>query len=195
MRAAVGRTGSRGRGRFIAALTILAAFGCGRKVMVPPRLDLAPHRPVGLVTFTIENAKGALNVVATERFGADVFAGQSDVELLELGELDDALARIGMDRMDPEAASAIGEAFDVPAVFVGHLIVSDAKPRASLARVPQHQCHGGRGDDGPVVRDCIGRNDLEQHRTHHGDDRGGRARQRGPVLLSRGSRRGLWCDG
>ncbi len=36
----------------------------------------------------------------------------------------------------PRQPAPSARRFDVPAVFVGHLIVSDAKPRASLARFP-----------------------------------------------------------
>src|SRR5438445_1252415 len=54
-------------------LTLVAAMGCGgghtsQTVLVAPRLNLLPYGSVGLVTFSIEKAKGTLNEFATRRF-------------------------------------------------------------------------------------------------------------------------------
>jgi len=115
-------------------LTVLtgAACGGGVRVQVPPRLDLIPYQRVGLVVFTVENAEGSLHAFATERFGEAVLGAQR-IELLELGE---QLALLGQEtpgRYGPAAARAIGESNDVPAVFFGHLVVSNIKPKASLS--------------------------------------------------------------
>lgn len=114
---------------------LLTACGGGR-VLVPPRVDLAPYYRVGLVTFTIENAKGSLNELATERFLGEVLAGQSGIEILELGEAERLLSDVGEQRLDARAARTIGQEHGVPAVFFGHLKVSDVKPRAVLAGFP-----------------------------------------------------------
>ena len=111
---------------------LVLVTGCARYVWAPPRLDLRPHTPVGLVTFTIENAQGALREVATQRFAEAVFAGQDGIELLELGDAAAVLAAVGEPEMGPRAAQRIGTEYDVPAVFVGHLVVSDVKPRGVL---------------------------------------------------------------
>jgi hypothetical protein len=100
--------------------------------LVPPVLDVTPYGRVGLVTFTAENAKGDLNTVATEYFAEEVLAAQQ-IELMELGPVEELLVQLGMDRLDMDAFHAIGEAYDVPAVFVGDLDVSNVQPRASLA--------------------------------------------------------------
>ena len=115
-------------------LVLLAVLpGCSSKyVWVAPRLDLQPHSPVGLITFTIENAQGTLHEVATRRFAEAAFAGQEGIEILELGEAETVLAAVGEPEMGPRAAQRIGAAYDVPAVFVGHLVVSDVKPRGVL---------------------------------------------------------------
>ena len=45
-----------------AVLVLLVLSGCGggrRSVLLPPRLDLQPYGRLGLVTFTVENAKGS----------------------------------------------------------------------------------------------------------------------------------------
>ena len=114
-----------------AALPLLAACGANY-IWVAPRLDLQPHSPVGLVTFTIEGAQGTLHEVATRRFAEAAFAGQENIEILELGAADAVLAATGESEMGPRAAQAIGEQHRVPAVFVGRVIVSDVKPSGTL---------------------------------------------------------------
>ncbi|MDH5196031.1 MAG: hypothetical protein OEY20_02125 [Gemmatimonadota bacterium] len=115
-------------------LLVAVLSGCGAKyVWVAPRLDLQPHSPVGLVTFTIENAQGSLHEVATQHFAEAAFAGQDGIEILELGEADAVLAAVGEPEMGPRAAQRIGTTYEVPAVFVGHLIVSNVKPSGGLS--------------------------------------------------------------
>lgn len=119
------------RAPILVLLAVLPA--CSSKyVWVAPRLDLQPHSPVGLVTFTIENAQGTLHEVATQRFAEAAFAGQEGIEILELGETEAVLAAVGESEMGSRAAQRIGTEYDVPAVFVGHLVVSDVKPRGVL---------------------------------------------------------------
>lgn len=123
--------------RTVVALTLGAALAgttacASKRVLVPPVMDVSPYGRLGLITFTAENAKGDLNTLATEYFAEEVLAAQP-VELLELGELEGVLSEVGMSRLDVAAFRAIGEAYDVPAVFVGDLDVSGIEPRASLA--------------------------------------------------------------
>jgi hypothetical protein len=120
----------------LVGMAAIAAAGCGPKLLVPPRLDLVPFGQVGLITFTVENAKGDLNQLATEYFAAEVLASQGGMEVLELGELETVLNEVGRERLEPRTAQAVGDAYDVPAVFVGHMKVSDVKPRAALVRFP-----------------------------------------------------------
>jgi hypothetical protein len=120
----------------LAFLLLAAGCGGGTTVMIPPQLALAPYQPLGLITFTTENARGALGTVATDRFRNAIFAAQSGVQVLELGDQDSLLASVGRARLDPETVRAIGEDKDVSAVFAGHLVVSDVKPRARLGPNP-----------------------------------------------------------
>jgi hypothetical protein len=114
-------------------LALLTVFtGCAKYVWAPPRLDLLPLTPVGLVEFTVENAQGTLHQMATQRFAEAAFAGQDGIEILELGTADTVLAAVGEPEMGPRAAQRIGTEYEVPAVFVGHLVVSDVKPRGVL---------------------------------------------------------------
>lgn len=117
-------------------LAVGAVTSCAhRRVLAPPRFDLVPYGPIGLVTFTIENAKGSLHEVATRRFASELFGSQSGISVLELGEAEPLLEELNLGRLGPDAARAIGERYDVPAVFFGHLDVSDVTPRASLGNL------------------------------------------------------------
>ena len=118
-------------------LTIAVSGGCSRtRVLIPPRFDLAAFYRVGLVNFTMEEARGELDELATEYFSREIFASQSGIELLELGDMDDVLAETGRERFDPRAAQALGREYDIPAVFVGVINASPVRPRASITRFP-----------------------------------------------------------
>ena len=107
--------------------------GCAsHRVLVPPRLDLQPYGKVALVTFSVENAKGSLHELATQRFAEEVLNGQSHIELLEVGNADSLVRQAGETEFGPASAQALGKARDVPAVFVGHLKVSNVKPSGGV---------------------------------------------------------------
>ena len=121
---------SRRTGAFL--LLLIAAACASRRILVPPRLDLAPYGSVGLVTFTVENARGSLQDFVTRRFGEEVLRSRTGIELQELGPADAVLQQVGETRLGPAAARALGGERGVPAVFFGHLRVSDVKPSGGL---------------------------------------------------------------
>lgn len=131
-------------GRFVrlmvsATALALTSAGCAsRRVLVPPRLDLQPYGRVALVLITVEKGKGSLHQLATERFAEEVLAGQTGIELLEVGAADALMQRAGETQFGPKSAQALGEERNVPAVFAGHLVVSDVKPEGGLIglRIP-----------------------------------------------------------
>jgi hypothetical protein len=107
-------------------LLVLCAAGCAaNRVHVPPRLDLRPFAKLGLVTFTVENAKGSLHQLATDRFEEEVLAAQPGLEILDLGPLDSAL--------DVARAQQIGKQRGVAAVFAGHLKVTNPQASGGIA--------------------------------------------------------------
>lgn len=127
-------------GKMMMALTIAATVsgGCARtRVFVPPRFDLANFYRVGLVNFTMEEARGELGELATDYFSREIFASRSGIELLELGDMADVLAETGRERFDPRAAQALGREYDIPAVFVGQIKASPVRPRASISGFPR----------------------------------------------------------
>jgi len=117
-------------------LAVVAGGGCASRVLVPPRFDLSTYYRVGLIEFTMENARGDLNQLATEYFARELFASQSGFEVQELGDMDDVLAETGSERFDRRTAQALGEEYEMPAVFVGELEATPVRPRAQISRFP-----------------------------------------------------------
>ena len=118
-------------------LVALLAWGCGgarhQVVQVPPRLTLAPYGRLGLVTFTVENAKGSLHQYATEQFAEAMLAAQPGTELLELGSADTLLKRVGEKEVGITTAQELGKQRDIGAVFAGHLKVTNPQAGGGLA--------------------------------------------------------------
>lgn len=125
------RRNSRGLSAVVLALLLPS---CGsHKVLVPPRLDLRPYAKLGLVTFTVENAKGSLHQFATERFAEQVLTAQPGIEVLELGSVDSLLRRVGEKDLGMAAAQALGRERNVGAVFAGHLKVTNPTATGGIA--------------------------------------------------------------
>ncbi len=115
-------------------LIILLFIGCSRTMLVsvPPAVDLEPYGNIGLTSFSIENAKGQLDEMATQRFLQVITQSQRGTQLIELGTLDEVLSQVNRPSLDQEAVKAIGEYFNVKGVFVGKISVSDVKPQVSI---------------------------------------------------------------
>ena len=117
----------------LAVCGALALSACASKYSrVPPRLDLQPYGRVALVTFAADNESQAMSALATQRFAEALLASQPGVELLELTRSDSVLKALPAGTDPVVLAQAIGQAKDIPAVFVGELKVSGVKPRARL---------------------------------------------------------------
>ena len=112
----------------ICYLIILMIFGCGgshrpvhQRVLLPPTLNLVPHKNIGLFEFTVENAKGNLHEFATQRFEEYVLAAQSGIEMREFTAADSA-----------RVFTSVADSNDCPVAFFGHLKISNVRPHASL---------------------------------------------------------------
>ena len=111
--------------RLVHSALLLAAAGsvsgCAAKYsQVPPRMDLERYSRVALATFEVERGDSAAGVLATERFAEALLASQR-IEILELGAASDSAAR------------ALADSADAPAVFVGHLALTNDAPRGSVS--------------------------------------------------------------
>lgn len=122
------------RARYVLAVCgTLALSACASKyAQAPPRLDLQPYGRVALVTFATDNESQGMSVLATQLFAEALLASQPGVELLELTSSDSVLKALPPGTDPVVLAQALGQAKDVPAVFVGELKVSGVKPRARL---------------------------------------------------------------
>ncbi len=119
-------------------LTMVVVGGCSRtRVYVPPRFDLAEFYRIGLVNFTMDDARGELDELATEYFRREIFATYSGIELLEIGDMEDVLSEVGRERFDPRAAQALGREYEIASVFVGEIKASPVRPRASISLNPR----------------------------------------------------------
>lgn len=86
----------------------------------PPRLDLFPYKPIGVIAFT-DNAVPSLGQYATEQFQNRIHAAQTGLPLLYLGSQSEVLSSVGMRELNFEAYRKIGERYNVAAVFSGDL--------------------------------------------------------------------------
>lgn len=115
----------RARLSLLSLLVFTIACGGGRReVLVAPLVDLSPHSRIGLVTLTSEGASGSLPTFATRRFAERMLRAQQGIEVLELGTVEGPV--------DAAMARRLGEQHGVRTIIVGHLVVSDVKPRATL---------------------------------------------------------------
>jgi len=118
----------------VLALIVVAGLACAAKrVLVPSRMDLRPYAKIGLVTFSVENAKGNLHQFATERFAENVLEAQPGIEILELGNIDTLMDRVGEREVGPLTAQELGKQRGVAAVFAGHLKVTNPTASGGIA--------------------------------------------------------------
>lgn len=110
-------------------------LSCAPLVVVPPEIDLMPLEQIGLITFEVENAEGALHEIATQRFIEEIQEGQQGIRIVELGTMRDVLAKSRGNAIDPQTAADIGEAFGVSAFFLGKITVSDVRPKFDISAV------------------------------------------------------------
>jgi hypothetical protein len=122
--------------KILVAGLVLGFVSCGGShlVLVPPAVDLAAAEPVGLIVFSVQNAKGDLDQIATQVFLQEATRDQK-VPVLELGKMDEVLGKVGLKALDPDASRAIGERFKIKAFFVGDIRISKVKPQVDLSGV------------------------------------------------------------
>jgi hypothetical protein len=121
--------------RIFAAGLALGIVSCASHYVVdPPAVDLAPDGPLGLITFSVLNARGDLDEIATQSFLQHVTAAQR-VPVLELGRLDAVLSKTGAKALDPATAKAIGQSFEVKSFFHGEVRISRVKRQVDLTGV------------------------------------------------------------
>lgn len=114
----------------VSAFLALAVVACGGgsrtsdAVQIDPVVNLTQHARIGLVTFTAQNARGGLVTLATQKFQEQLLTAQPGIEILELGTITGPV--------DIAAAKRLGAQHGVKTIAIGHLTVSDLKPRVRL---------------------------------------------------------------
>ena len=124
-------------------LKIMAAFlmicfsmlsGCSHteQVLVPPQMDLAPYRIIGVIEFS-SNREAEIKQYVTQNYLQTVQNAQPQVRFLELGSQDLVLSKISRKQLDYEAIKSIGRRYNVDALIFGNLNLSEPKPKVSLS--------------------------------------------------------------
>jgi hypothetical protein len=113
-------------------LIAMGALHCpGKKVMVPPRIDLKDFEVLGIIEFT-SNKQGKMADLTTQRFMDMAREDQGIVRIIDLGTQKAMLKEIGENKLDQEAYGKIGAAKNVATLIVGQLTVSDVRPDITL---------------------------------------------------------------
>jgi hypothetical protein len=120
------------------AITFSVLFGCSHteKVRVPPRVELKPYNYIGVVEFST-NAEDNLGPYVTQNFIQHVQSAQPGTRILELGSEDQILRAVERKKLDLETIKLIGNKFNVDAVIVGHLEVSEITPKIKVFTVSE----------------------------------------------------------
>ena len=113
--------------------TMFMVFGCSHteKVRVPPRVELKTYHTIGVIEFST-NAEDTLKPYVTQNFIQNIQSAQPGTRILELGNEDQLLRSLGHSRLNPETIQSIGRKYNVDAVILGHLQVSEIKPKINI---------------------------------------------------------------
>jgi len=118
------------------ALSLTLFFGCARtrteQVWIPPIMDLAPYRVIGVIDFDT-NAGSELQQYVTQNYVQTVQAAQPGVRFLELGGQASVLTKVSRKQLDYEAVKSIGRVYNIDAVMFGELNLSELKPNVRLS--------------------------------------------------------------
>jgi hypothetical protein len=113
------------------SLFLCCVLGCGKRVMVPPKVDLSEHETVGIIEFRSSN-EGEIASYATEQFIEAIRRDQGMVKIVELGSEKDVLKAIGASKLTPDVLQDIGEKYSVNSIFYGKLDVSSIRPDVTI---------------------------------------------------------------
>ena len=108
--------------------------GCSHteQVLIPPHMDLAPYRIIGVIEFS-SNREAELKQYVTQNYLQTVQNAQPGVRFLELGSQDRVLSKVSRRQLDYESIKSIGRLYNVDAIIFGKLNLSEPKPRVSLS--------------------------------------------------------------
>jgi hypothetical protein len=102
------------------------------EVVVPPAVDLRGFGKVGIIELS-SNTRGNLQQFATQKLIETIQSAQPGTRILELGNEERVLRSVESRELGFETIQAIGKRYGVEALLVGHLNVTDVKPRFQLS--------------------------------------------------------------
>ena len=119
---------------FFTTVVLFALMACSHteNVRVDPRVNLDGYQSIGIIGFS-GNSKDHIEPLATQKFMQSIMSAQPNVRLLELGTEDELLEDLHRQRLDPQSIKAIGEKYQIDALFSGDLLVSEVKPSFKLS--------------------------------------------------------------
>lgn len=124
------------------ALIITTAFvmlyGCSHteKLLIPPKIELKDYRNIGVIEFST-NAEDNLRQYVTQNFIQNVQSAQPGTRVLELGSEEQVLKSLKCRELDFKTIKFIGDEYNVDAIIMGHIQVSEIKPNVKIFSVSQ----------------------------------------------------------
>lgn len=116
---------------YIALVLTAVILSCGRKVMVPPRIDLVQYEVIGIIEFESSH-EGELGNYTTRKFIGSARRDQGMVRIVDLGSEAEVLKAIGHKRLNSAAYKALGEQYDLNTIITGELAISDIRPDITI---------------------------------------------------------------
>jgi hypothetical protein len=110
----------------------LIAAGCGTRVMVPPRIDLAEHEVLGVIEIR-SSARGELGDITTRKLIEAIRRDQGMVRILRLGSERQVLSELGKRRLDEDSFRTLGQSRELKSILLGELKISDVRPNISIS--------------------------------------------------------------
>ena len=117
---------------FFIGFLIIGGCSHTEKVVIPPKMDLRSYGTVGIIDFS-SRADRELRQYVTQEYIQSLQSAQPGVRILELGEKDQVLKKVGMATLDTAAINAIGHVYHVDVLISGQLSVSEPKPNFRLS--------------------------------------------------------------
>jgi hypothetical protein len=114
-----------------ALMLMLLACAHKEKVLIPPKVDLKTFPSIGVVEFST-NAEDTLKPYVTQNFIEHIQSAQPGTRILELGDADHLLRTLGHSQLNADTIQSIGKKYKVEAIIVGHLQISQIKPKINV---------------------------------------------------------------
>jgi len=123
------------RSIILKAITISGLlFWWGCMARTPPKVDLKPYNQIGVISFSLENARGDIGNLVASKLIEVISKSHRRANFIKLGNLEEVQKRIGKSPLPPFNKGgnelnikAVGDKYGVDAVFIGTVSLSDVK--------------------------------------------------------------------